>query len=87
MHAGTGSGLTPRMLGQRFGDETVTLTADQIPHTHDVHVSAGNASAATPKNTGSHRRAPRRKIHQGTSNTEKNLDSNAALHAKVPVSR
>lgn len=45
MHEGTGPGLTPRPLGQRSGQETVTLNALQIPsHTHVV----GPTSAAVP---------------------------------------
>ncbi|MEM9919158.1 MAG: tail fiber protein [Bacteroidota bacterium] len=37
MHAGTGPGLTPRTLGQRSGQEDVTLTQNQIPsHNHFI---------------------------------------------------
>jgi microcystin-dependent protein len=35
MHAGTGPGLSPRTLGQRGGQENVTLTAAELPsHNH-----------------------------------------------------
>src|SRR5215831_7091077 len=35
MHQGTGSGLSPRVLGEAAGVESVTLTTAQIPgHTH-----------------------------------------------------
>ncbi|MEO1517027.1 MAG: tail fiber protein [Bacteroidota bacterium] len=37
MHAGSGPGLTPRSLGQRFGEEDVTLNQNQIPsHNHFI---------------------------------------------------
>ncbi|HSF92036.1 MAG TPA: tail fiber protein [Paracoccaceae bacterium] len=50
MHAGTGPGLTPRQVGQRFGEEQVTLNATQIPsHSHTLKVSnATGDSARTP---------------------------------------
>lgn len=39
MHAGTGTGLSPRALGQSLGHETVALTAsDPTPHDHGLHV-------------------------------------------------
>ena len=35
IHTGTGPGLTPRPLGQRSGQETVTLTLSELPsHSH-----------------------------------------------------
>ncbi|MBL4663257.1 MAG: phage tail protein [Flavobacteriaceae bacterium] len=51
MHSGSGPGLTPRTIGQRSGQEQVTLNQTQIPsHTHpattttqtQVAVAAGN---------------------------------------------
>lgn len=40
MQPGRGPGLTSRRLGERGGDETVTLTEAQIPnHTHSCQVS------------------------------------------------
>jgi microcystin-dependent protein len=37
MHEGSGSGLTPRTLGQKGGDETETITVSQMPsHSHTV---------------------------------------------------
>ena len=50
IHAGSGSGLTPSSLGQRFGTERVTLTAAQIPaHSHTANASTANSTAATPQ--------------------------------------
>ena len=41
--AGNGPGLQPRSLGQTFGANTVTLTANQIPgHTHGMQLFAQN---------------------------------------------
>ncbi|MEM7185975.1 MAG: tail fiber protein [Bacteroidota bacterium] len=43
MHAGNGPGLTNRPLGQRGGQEDVTLTTAQIPsHIHPVSVLVNN---------------------------------------------
>lgn len=37
MHPGNGPGLTPHVLGERGGTETVTLTLNQLPsHSHQV---------------------------------------------------
>ncbi len=50
MHAGNGAGLSSRTLGQRLGDERVTLTTAQIPpHSHAANASTVNATAATPQ--------------------------------------
>lgn len=50
--AGTGPGLTPRVLGEKGGTENTTLLINQLPaHTHavalTVTVSASNAQATT----------------------------------------
>jgi len=43
MHPGRGPGLTSRRLGQRGGDETVTLSEAQMPsHTHSQMATAEN---------------------------------------------
>jgi len=49
VHQGTGPGLSNVVLGQQFGAEQVTLTANQIPaHTHLVSATSakGNSAAA-----------------------------------------
>ncbi|MEL6107276.1 MAG: tail fiber protein [Planctomycetota bacterium] len=48
-HFGTGPGLTPRILGQEFGQEQVTLNVSEIPsHTHQPrcqsNVAAGHVN-------------------------------------------
>jgi len=46
---GSGPGLTPRSWGAKGGQETVTLTAQQIPsHTHQLHAAAEAANESKP---------------------------------------
>jgi len=48
---GQGPGLTPRVMGQNFGSDTVTLTRDQIPaHNHTVMASADLGNENGPQN-------------------------------------
>lgn len=45
--AGTGSGLTARVLGTQYGAETVTLDSTSLPtHSHTNTVSGGNTGSA-----------------------------------------
>lgn len=49
IHAGNGNGLTPRVMGQMFGLEAVTLTAATTPtHYHPVHASSTPGTQADP---------------------------------------
>lgn len=49
---GTGTGLTPRTLTQKFGVETVTMRPENTaPHTHGFMVSAQDATSAVPSPT------------------------------------
>lgn len=49
VHQGTGPGVTPKVLGELAGDESVTLTAQHLPaHTHEqVVVSEYTATSRT----------------------------------------
>jgi microcystin-dependent protein len=48
---GQGAGLSPRIVGQNGGAETVTLNANQLPkHTHAAAANA-NSNSATPQGT------------------------------------
>lgn len=49
MHPGMGPGLSNRSLGQRGGQESVTLTANHMPvHTHAANASSSDADQVTP---------------------------------------
>ena len=51
MHQGTGPGLSPRSIGQSFGEERVTLTAAQMPaHAHPL-AATGAATLSSPRGT------------------------------------
>lgn len=40
MHPGNGNGLTPRRLGEKGGQENVTLTVNEMPnHNHQIHAA------------------------------------------------
>lgn len=47
VHQGQGPGLSPRVIGEKGGTETVTLTAAQMPaHSHTLVASSAAAQAA-----------------------------------------
>lgn len=49
VHVGSGPGLSPRSWGEKYGQETVTLTTSQMPtHNHDVLASNAVGSQAAP---------------------------------------
>lgn len=49
IHAGQGSGLSPRKLGAKSGVEKVTLTTNQLPsHTHTVKGTNTAANSTDP---------------------------------------
>lgn len=46
---GTGLGLTPRVMGQVYGSENVTLLTSQMPqHTHTLNATTAAATSAQP---------------------------------------
>ena len=46
---GTGTGLTPRVMGEYFGTETVTVPQNGLPsHSHALMASSGTATTGTP---------------------------------------
>lgn len=54
VHMGTGPGLSARILGQKAGSETVTLTSNQIPshnHLFIATMNGGNQSNPTNQTT------------------------------------
>jgi len=49
MHQGSGPGLAPRVLGQTYGVESVTLTTAQMPaHGHGIDASQLQANRGNP---------------------------------------
>lgn len=49
VHQGAGPGLSPRVMGELGGTETVTLQAGHMPlHTHALVASTATASGSTP---------------------------------------
>lgn len=51
IHQGEGAGLAPYVIGQMGGEETVTLTINQIPaHSHAV-LAGGAADSLSPSDT------------------------------------
>ena len=49
LHQGNGQGLSPRVIGEASGTESVTLLTAQIPsHSHTLTVTSNAASAGTP---------------------------------------
>jgi microcystin-dependent protein len=49
MHWGSGPGLTPRVIGEASGSETVTLITTQIPqHTHLMNTTASVGGQLSP---------------------------------------
>ena len=51
LHQGTGPGLTPRPIGQKGGQERVTLLAQQMP-SHDHMIMGSNVAADSDDPTG-----------------------------------
>jgi microcystin-dependent protein len=50
LHKGEGPGLTPRTVGDTVGEESATLTIDNLPmHTHQVVASTGSGSTGKPE--------------------------------------
>lgn len=49
MHWGNGPGLSPHVIGETSGTQTVTLTTNQIPpHQHSIPASSAGANSQTP---------------------------------------
>ncbi len=49
VHQGTGPGLTNRVMGQKAGTETETLTNSQVPqHTHSFLTTTANGNVVAP---------------------------------------
>jgi microcystin-dependent protein len=62
LHWGTGQGLTPRVLGEMSGSESVTLIGNQMP-IHNHLVNAGNEDADVKNPNGAYLAAPTAAIY------------------------
>lgn len=52
IHMGQGNGLTNRVIGQRLGEESVTLTNTQMPnHSHSVAVLSTTGTTTSAQNS------------------------------------
>jgi len=52
LHAGAGPGLTPRDLGEQGGEQSTSLTLQELPsHSHAMTASNTAASVQSPANT------------------------------------
>ena len=52
IHQGHGAGLSDRRMGTKTGEESVTLSLNQIPaHKHNLKASASIADQASPENS------------------------------------
>lgn len=52
VHMGQGPGLTPRVIGERAGTETVTLSLPQLPaHSHGWTATTAAASTGAPSSS------------------------------------
>ena len=80
IHAGTGSGLSPKRLGQKGGEENVTLTISQIPSHNHLATVALNADSTVatsdkPENMFPARNAASTPQYGDTANTTLGLSS------------
>ncbi len=84
-HFGSGPGLTPRSIGQRFGQENVTLTENQIPsHNH----TATTTSTLMATDTNGTTEVPTGNVlaDDGNDRIYSNVAPNVAMNAAAIVS-
>jgi len=68
LHQGQGSGLTPRVMGEKGGELNHSLLMTEMPaHTHTVRVASGAGTVVAPANTVIHARNPAQIPQWGTS--------------------
>jgi microcystin-dependent protein len=80
VHQGTGNGLSPRVMGQISGTESVTLITAQMPaHTHTVTASTSLASLNAPTNTAQLGGLGTDTMYSGTSSTQALPTANATI--------
>jgi microcystin-dependent protein len=84
MHIGNGPGLTPRRLGVKTGNETNTLTINQLPaHKHSLHANGSSGRASDP--TGNVSGSIRRGYSSADPNMAMNEQSVSNTGSSIPV--
>jgi len=75
MHQGNGPGLTSRSLGEKAGEEAVTITTAQMPaHNHGLSGSTALPSSTSPTNNVLATQS-RSRLYAETANTQMDIDS------------
>jgi microcystin-dependent protein len=79
MHPGQGPGLSSHQLGEKAGQESVTLAESQIPaHTHTAYGTQEPATSNTPGNTfWAATQGNNRKIYDSSSKPNAAMNPNA----------
>jgi microcystin-dependent protein len=82
MHPGRGPGLTSRLLGQRGGVETITLSESQMPnHNHSLQGTSSPASTNAPNNTTTLARSINGNSYKLGATADASMDTGALLPA------
>lgn len=85
IHEGHGPGLSDRRLGSKGGNETETLSANQIPsHTHTLRASGGSATAVVPNGNVLASPGRTRMYDSGTANADMNASAIASTGGGQP---
>ncbi|MFN3202076.1 MAG: phage tail protein [Bradymonadia bacterium] len=81
MHPGNGPGLSPRQLGARSGQETVTLNVTQIPsHNHNATLEVSNTAADDHQPAGNYLGAASADVYTQTRSGNESLNSGATTN-------
>lgn len=82
VHYGTGPGLTPYRLGERFGVEQTTLTVSNLPsHSHALKATTGSSNTDSPDGAAlAGASAPNRAVSGATIDSSKSFSGNAVGH-------
>jgi microcystin-dependent protein len=80
IHQGNGPGLTPRSIGERSGEESVTLLSSQMPiHNHTLGVNSSGGTSDNP--TGNYMASNSEGIKQYSNSAGSNANSSSLGNA------